>query len=96
MSDRLDDRLPLQERIIEIKKILTLTPRDSVHSAALLVQLGKNMLSETELAMLPAAERLELYNGLEAGIAQLKESLDLSKEEELEDNDELLEAMKSL
>ena len=87
MSDRLSDRLPLQERIAEIKKILTLTPRDSVHSAGLLVQLGKNMLSEAELAALPEEERLALYQDLQAGIAQLKASLDLAAaaEEELDE-----------
>lgn len=79
MSDRLSDRLPLQERIAEIKKILTLTPRDAVHSAGLLVQLGKNMLSEAELALLPEAERLEMYRDLQAGIARLRASLDRAK-----------------
>lgn len=77
MSDRLSERLPLKERIAEIKKILTLTPRDTVHSAALLVQLGQNMLSEDELATLPEAERVELYQNLESGITRLKQSLDL-------------------
>ena len=78
MSDRLSDRLPLPERIAEIKKILTLTPRDSVHSAGLLVQLGQNMLSEAELAGLPEEERLVLYQDLQAGITRLKATLDLS------------------
>ncbi len=79
MSDRLSDRLPLPDRIQEIKEILTLTPRDTLHSAALLVQLGKHMLSEAELAALPEGERMELYQNLAAGIARLKGSLDLSQ-----------------
>ena len=36
------------------------------------------VLSEEELATLPEAERLELYQNLEAGIARLKQSLDLA------------------
>ncbi|NJM57863.1 MAG: hypothetical protein HC857_11125 [Synechococcales cyanobacterium RU_4_20] len=78
MSDRLSDRLPLHERIREIKKILTLPPRDTVHSAALLVQLGQHMLSEAELAALPADERMALYQSLETGIQRLKDALDLA------------------
>ncbi len=71
----MSDRLSLAERITEIKKILTLTPRDRLHSAALLVQLGQHMLSEAELATLPEAERTELYHNLEAGITRLKHTL---------------------
>jgi hypothetical protein len=73
------DQAPLPERIADIQRIIRISSAgefaDENQAKRLLIQLAQAMLSEAELATLPESERLELYQGLEATIAQLKRAV---------------------
>ena len=75
----MDEKAPLPERIAEIQRIIRISAAgelaDQNQAKRLLISLAKSMLSEAELAQLPEAERLELYRGIEAAIAQLKQTV---------------------
>lgn len=75
----MDEKAPLSERIAEIQRIIRISAAgefaDENQAKRLLILLAKSMLSEAELADLPEAERIELYHGIEATIAQLKQTI---------------------
>lgn len=75
----MDEKAPLSERIVEIKRIIRISSTgefsDEHQAKRLLIQLAKSMLSEAELADLPETERLEMYHGLAATVAQLKQTV---------------------
>lgn len=84
----MDEKAPLPERISEIQRIIRISAAgefaDENQAKRLLILLAKSMLSEAELAELPEAERLELYHGIEATIAQLKQTVGSSPTESSE------------
>lgn len=84
----MDEKAPLSERITEIQRIIRISAAgefaDENQAKRLLILLAKSMLSEDELAALPEAERLELYHGIEATIAQLKQTVGSNKTEPAE------------
>lgn len=79
----MDEKAPLPERIAEIQRIIRISATgefaDENQAKRLLILLAKSMLSEAELADLPEAKRLELYHGIEASIAQLKNTVGSSQ-----------------
>ncbi len=81
----MDEKAPLSERIAEIQRIIRISAAgefaDENQAKRLLILLAKSMLSETELAALPEADRLELYHGIEATITQLKKTVGSSPAE---------------
>ena len=84
----MDEKAPLSERIAEIQRIIRISAAgefaDENQAKRLLILLAKSMLSEAELAELPEAERVEMYHGIEATIAQLKQTVSSGKTESSE------------
>jgi hypothetical protein len=66
------DQAPFPERIADIQRIIRIS---SAGEFADEHQAKRLLLSEAELATLPEAERLVLYQGLAATIAQLKQAV---------------------
>jgi len=75
----MDDKAPLPERLSEIQRIIRISAAgefaDANQAKRLLISLAKSMLSEAELATVPEAERVALYHGIAATLAQLRETV---------------------